>query len=173
MAVRAILQFFSLYRCEEISKSLSLVVFVLENKLIVAFGIQSSLLWKGPKSLPLFPFSSLSSFSLFEWESPFGDFPCSSFLHDDFANYFSPSTALAICCLLCCLILGMGLILTLSWRMTLLVAISLLFLTELDRGYDSLGPIFCSPSASSSRRDLSSSQVRSHPSMQIVIILFP
>ena len=56
--------------------------------------------------------------------------------------------------------------------MTLLVAIDLLFLTESDRGYDLLNPISCSPSSSSSRRDLSSSLARSHPSMQIAIVLF-
>ena len=111
-------------------------------------------------------------FSLFEWESPPGDFLCSSFLHDDFASYFSPSAALAICCVVTSL--GwVALLLRLSWRMTLLVAISFLFLIELDRGYDSLRPISCSPSTSSSRRDLSLSQVRSHPSTQIAIVLVP
>ena len=37
--------------------------------------------------------------------SPLGDFPCSSFLNDDFASYFTPLAALAI---LCCHILGMS-----------------------------------------------------------------
>ena len=98
----------------------------------------------------------LSPFSLFKWENPLGDFLCSSFLNNDFASYFTPWAALAICCIVTSLGWAAWL-LTLSWHMALLVSISLLFLTKLDGDYDSLSPISCSLSASSPECDLSSS----------------
>ena len=56
--------------------------------------------------------------------------------------------------------------------MMLRVVISLLFLIESDISHDLLSSISCSPSASSSGLDLSSSRARSHHSIQVAIILF-
>ena len=151
-----------LYRWEGISKRLSLVICVPRISQEFLLGSNPLLFLISLKVLlqiPKVPF--LSPFSLFKWKSPLGDFSCSSFLNDDFANYFTPWAALAISCVVTSLGWAAWLLM-LSWRITLLVAISLLFLTELDGDYDSLSPISCSPSASSPGCDLSSSRARSH-----------
>ena len=101
----------------------------------------------------------LSSFLLFKWESLLGNFPCSPFLNDDFASYVTHLAALAICYIVTSLGWAVWL-LTLSWCMTLHVAISLLFLTESDKIHDFLSSISCSPNALLSGRDLSSSRAR-------------
>ena len=149
--------FFFLYRWEEISKSLYLVIFVPRISQEFLFGSNLlPFLMSLEVLIQIPPPPSLSSFSLFKWESPLGDFLCSSFLNDNFASYFTPLAALVICCV----VTSFG---WAAWLLTLLVAISLLFLPELDRGYNSLNPISYSPSASLPRRDLSSSRARSHP----------
>ena len=152
--------FLCLYQWEEISKNLSLVIFVPQISQEFLLG-SNPLFLNNLKSFPFHP-PSLSFFSLFKWESPLGDFPYSSFLNDDFTNYLALSMALAICCVVTSLGWAAW-FLTLSWRMTLLVALSLFFLTELDRGYDSLSLISYSPRASSPGRDLSSSGAMLHP----------
>ena len=158
-----------LYRWEEISKSLSLGIFVPWILLESFFG--NPILWspkssRSPKSqslnvrIPL----PLSSFLLFKWESLLGDFPCSSFLNVDFASYVSPSVALAIYCIVTSLGWAIWL-LTLSWCITLHVVISLFFFIESNKSHDSLSLISYSPSTPFSWHDFSLSRVRLHPSM--------